>query len=251
MAYAVRRSVRQVALIGTAGFRMNRRSYCTIRRSLTAVAVMALCPFLVRAGSLYAGIEGGVSWQSPQDQDIGNIQFDRLEFKTGWAAGLVAGYSFENGLRSELELDYRDNNFSHDLYGAAGGQDRAESQFVNLWHDFRIGPGPLGIVHPYLGGGLGAVEFNSGTGAFPDGNGTSNFDGVNLDSHHAMEFGYQAGVGVGIELTPNLTLSLDYRHLWTQRGGNFLPLPFPVRYDDRYVANTTLLSVRYSYSGHI
>ncbi len=230
---------------------MNRRSYCTIRRSLTAVAVMALCPFLVRAGSLYAGIEGGVSWQSPQDQDIGNIQFDRLEFKTGWAAGLVAGYSFENGLRSELELDYRDNNFSHDLYGAAGGQDRAESQFVNLWHDFRIGPGPLGIVHPYLGGGLGAVEFNSGTGAFPDGNGTSNFDGVNLDSHHAMEFGYQAGVGVGIELTPNLTLSLDYRHLWTQRGGNFLPLPFPVRYDDRYVANTTLLSVRYSYSGHI
>jgi hypothetical protein len=38
---------------------MNRRSYCTITRSLTAAAVMALCPFLVRAGSPYAGIESG------------------------------------------------------------------------------------------------------------------------------------------------------------------------------------------------
>ena len=37
-----------------------------------SAAVLACCPLLARAGDgPYLGVEGGVNWQAPQDQNIG------------------------------------------------------------------------------------------------------------------------------------------------------------------------------------
>jgi outer membrane protein OmpA-like peptidoglycan-associated protein len=96
------------------------------------------------------------------------------------------------------------------------------------------------VVHPYLGGGAGVVQFNNDTDAFL---------GADTNTSYASEFGYQAGAGVGFTLAPRLTLSVDYRHLWTQKAG-FTINPFPAvvgpfRMDERYLADTAMISVRY------
>jgi OmpA-OmpF porin, OOP family len=192
-----------------------------------ATATLVGFPLLAQAGDgPYVGIEGGFNWQSPQDQDLDGTTIDRLHFNRGWEAGVLGGYSFDSGLRPELELSHRRNKVSD------GTHDKADAALGNLWYDFKMPTGLFSVVHPYLGGGLGAVRFADNGGEF-------------ADPRNISEFGYQAGAGVGFDLSPNLTLSLDYRHLWTQRGG-FEP-SLPVRVEDRYLAQTALLSVRYSF----
>jgi len=206
--------------------------------SLPALLV-ATAPLIARAGDgPYVGVEGGMNWESPQDFRQDGRVVDRLHFDQGWAAGLIGGYSFANGLRPELELDHRSNRLDHDLLGDDHGLDRAESAFANLWYDFKAPSGFFSVVHPYLGGGAGAVRsyyHNANLGGFP------------FPSEYATEFGYQAGAGFGYDVTSHLTLGLDYRHVWTNRGAFAPPLGVGPALEQRYLANTALISVRYSF----
>jgi len=217
-------------------------------RALSA-AVLAACPLLVRADDVpnkgpYAGIEGGVNWENPQDQDVSGAVLDRLHFKSGWEAGVVGGYSFDSGLRPELELSHRRNGFSSDLFGGPGQRNQADAAMANLWYDFKAPSGLFAVVHPYLGGGLGAVQFNNDTNAFLGADGNTRYD---------TKFGYQAGAGVGFDVAPHWTISVDYRHLWSSKGGfginPFPALNAPFSMDQRYSADTALLSVRYYFGG--
>jgi OOP family OmpA-OmpF porin len=184
----------------------------------------------------YIGVEGGLNWESPQDYRSDGQVIDRLHFNRGWDAGLLGGYSFDSGLRPELELAYRRNNLNHDEFGRAGGYDNADSALANLWYDFKTLEGPFSVVHPYLGGGAGAVRSH-----YHD----ATIAGDAIASDYATEFGYQAGAGIGFDLTPRLTLSVDYRHLWTNRGSFHDTLAAPLDVEQRYLASTALLSVRY------
>jgi OOP family OmpA-OmpF porin len=205
---------------------------------------LAACPLAALAGEgPYVGAEGGVNWESTQNLHQNSPVIDRLQFNTGWMAGLVGGYSFENGLRPELELNYRRNGFSHDLFGGGSGTDQAGGALANLWYDLKTPSGLFSTLHPYFGGGVGAVR---------SGYSSASLAGNGIIGDYATELGWQAGAGLGYDLTPNLTLALDYRHLWTNRGsfhndllGNALAPGFA--HSQRYLANTALLSVRYSF----
>jgi OmpA-OmpF porin, OOP family len=202
-------------------------------------SLLASAPFIVDAGDgPYIGVEGGLNWESPQDYRSDGRVIDQLHFNRGWDAGLVGGYSFDSGLRPELELAYRRNNLSHDEFGRGGGYDNADSALANLWYDFKAPTGPFSVAHPYLGGGAGAVRSH-----YHD----ATIAGAAIASDYATEFGYQAGAGVGFDVTPRLTLSVDYRHLWTNRGSfhDTFAAPFDVK--QRYLADTALLTVRYSF----
>lgn len=196
--------------------------------------------FAAHAGDAgtYIGLEGGINWESPQDYRRDGLVRDRLHFDRGWDAGFISGYSFDSGLRPELELAYRRNNLGHDVVGRGGGHDNADSALVNLWYDFKAPTGPFKVLHPYLGGGAGAVR-----SYYRD----PTFAGRAVPSDYATEFGYQAGAGVGIDVTPRLTLSLDYRHLWTNRGGFHGTPAAPGDLTQQYLAHTAMLSVRYSF----
>jgi outer membrane protein OmpA-like peptidoglycan-associated protein len=190
----------------------------------------------------YIGVEGGVNWEDAQNLRQDRVATDKINFQKGWAAGFTGGYSFANGLRPELELDHRSNTLDHDLFGTAYGLDRADSAFANLWYDIKAPSGLFSTVHPYFGGGAGGVRsyyHNPNLGSVP----------VNDD--YATEFGYQAGAGVGFDVTRNLTLSLDYRHVWTNRGSFAPQFAAPVQtaaqVEQRYVANTAMLGVRYTF----
>jgi len=188
----------------------------------------------------YLGVEGGGNWQDAQDWSQGGAVFDRLNFKSGWIAGLNGGYSFATGLRAELELDHRKNSLSHDAYAPAGGSSQANTAMVNLWYDLRRPSGMWSVVHPYIGGGLGAVRF-----AFHD----ATMAGLPVAGDQATEFAYQAGAGVGFDVSPHLTLALDYRRLWSNHAeyhddpANLVPIPGT--YERRYLAETAMLSLRY------
>jgi len=204
-----------------------------------SAALLACTALMAHAGEgPYIGVDGGLNWESPQDYRSDGSVVDRLHFKRGWEAGLVSGYSFASGLRPELELAYRRNNLGHDEFGQGGGYDNADSALANLWYDFKAPSGPFSVVHPYLGGGAGAVRshYHNATIA-----------GGEIASDYATEFGYQAGAGVGFDVTPRLTLSLDYRHLWTNRGSFRDTFVAPLDVKQRYLANTALLSVRYAF----
>ena len=75
-------------------------------RAAVAAAFLASAPLAAFAGDgPYIGLEGGANWEAPQN--VNGAVGDTLHYHTGWAAGLVGGYSFLNGFRPELELDYR------------------------------------------------------------------------------------------------------------------------------------------------
>ena len=217
----------------------------TLLPRLTAVVPALLfvsSPMIARADDgPYVGVEGGLNWESPQDLRQGPNVIDRIHFDTGWAAGIIGGYSFANGLRPELELDHRSNRLSHDTFGGSDhGLDRADSAFANLWYDIKVRNGFFSVFHPYLGGGVGAVR---------SGYHNANFGGIPVASDYATEFGYQAGGGLNYDVTRNLTLGLDYRHVWTNRGAFAPPFAAGPPIEQRYLANTAMLSVRYTFGG--
>ena len=219
----------------------------------TALMASAVTPLVAHAQSAaqtangpYVGIEGGLNWETPQNYRVDGTVIDRLHFDRSWAAGLIGGYSFADGLRPELELDRRRNALSHDHeFGADSGHDNGTSAMANLWYDFKASSGLLSVLHPYLGAGAGAMRSWYGAPALGP---------HALASDYASEFAYQIGGGFGFDLTRNLTLSLDYRHLWSLRGSfhdtSAFALPPDEGLHQRYAADTALLSVRYTF-GHV
>ena len=213
---------------------MNRFSRRTLQLGLASL--LAASPLIGQAGDGgYVGIEGGFNWESPQDIRHDTNVIDRVHFDKGWEAGVVGGYSFASGWRPELEFDHRRNALDHDFFGKSGGIDNADSAMANLWYDFKAPSGLFSVVHPYVGGGAGGVRSYYHT---------PHLDGMIVPSEYATEFGYQAGAGVGFDLNPHWTMSLDYRHLWTNRG--YFPSAIG-RIDQRYLAQTAMLGVRYSF----
>jgi OOP family OmpA-OmpF porin len=215
-----------------------------LRNLSLSVAILAGCPLLAQAGEgAYVGAEGGFNWERPQDQDVNSVVVDRLHYKYGWEAGLIGGYAFDNGFRPEAELAFRRNKLSHDLFANTDSHpDSAASQMANLWYDFKSADGLFSKLHPYIGGGLGLTEFKNNTGALL---------GVDVGGHYATTFSYQAGAGVGYDFGPNWTVSLDYRHLWTNFGAYQTALApnvnGPSQYQ-RYGADTAMVSVRYTFN---
>jgi OOP family OmpA-OmpF porin len=201
--------------------------------------LLASAPLSAQADDgAYVGAEGGFNWESSQDLRQDRTVLDKINFDKGWAAGLIGGYSFANGLRPELELDHRSNDLNHDFLGIDHGLDRADSAFANLWYDFKAPSGLFSRVHPYLGGGIGGVRsyyHNANLGGFP------------IADDYATELGYQAGAGLAVDITSHLSLGCDYRHVWTNRGAFAPPLSVGPPLEQRYLANTALISVRYAF----
>jgi OOP family OmpA-OmpF porin len=197
----------------------------------TAGVLFALSPLSASAtDGPYAGVEGGANWASPQGQQIGDTTVDHVLFNRGYAAGAVAGYSLPFGLRPELEFSYR-RDYPQDAFGT---HDNTYAVMANAWYDLKI-PGTLfEFVHPYIGAGIGGVRYDT--------------NGFITDRSQATALGYQAGAGVGFDIAKNLTLSVDYRRLWTQRSGFGQAFPIPAEYSDRYRSQTGMATLRYSFA---
>lgn len=185
----------------------------------------------------YVGVEGGLNLEHHQ-----TVFGNDVHFEHGFVGGLVTGYSFANGFRPELGLDYRRNGLNRVITGGLafndiGGHEDFYSAMGNIWYDIKRPSGVFSVVHPYLGGGIGWGRLSLRNPSVSGVGGPSSFDSA---------LTWQGGAGVGFDVTRNLTLSADYRHVQTRS----LTLNVGGDAEARYRADSAMLSMRYSFGRH-
>ncbi|WP_424811257.1 OmpA family protein [Roseococcus sp. YIM B11640] len=134
-------------------------------------------------------------------------------YEPGFAGVLSVGWGFGNGLRAEIEGNFRQNDFRKvggfagaGLNNRAGGIERSYGVMGNLLYDFRI-PGAPWVV-PYIGAGVGyawrdwtRMRANSPSGAM-------------VSSGVEGGLAYQAigGLAFPIAQVPGLAVTAEYRY---------------------------------------
>ena len=137
-----------------------------------------------------------------------------LRSRIGPAAVVALGYGLGNGLRLELEGDYRNNRFSQGrdfgFPAAAGGNEVKYGPMVNAVYDL-TGLIPFPYAAPYAGVGVGYqwAHFDS-VHAY----GSTGFPRFSSDDTRGA-LAYQAIIGADIpfQLVPGLATTIEYRFL--------------------------------------
>lgn len=212
----------------------------TLRKLLMASAAIITLTAVssAEAAQPYASIFGGASFL--QKPGLAGKSFTRTtttyvfhssqsvdtSFKTGFVLGGNAGIEWGSGLRTELELAYRQHNSGKRAHitthytigyqhGSSGGRTtplssrdsanvpanlrlRAWSLMANAWYDFDLGL----PVTPYVGGGLGMAMVKI----------SGDLDSARIYEKNDTVFAWQVGAGVSMPLTDTTKLFLDYRY---------------------------------------
>ncbi|HUN40644.1 MAG TPA: OmpA family protein [Acetobacteraceae bacterium] len=188
-----------------------------LRGALLAASLLAL-PIVASAQpvtGLY--VSGGAGVNLMQNENIQSFNVRGATFfpsgslgsRVGPAFVGAVGWGFGNGLRVELEMDYRANQFDSVNNGAAahvGGWEQKYGPMVNVAYDFN----GLGPIVPYIGVGVGyQVALEQNVHAYNAAGSTS------LYSRSDGSFAYQAIVGVAypIVAAPGLALTAEYRFM--------------------------------------
>jgi len=168
-----------------------------------------------------AGI--GANWLQDTDLQgsVNNAAGTKIEneFEVGYVGVLSLGWGFGNGLRAEIEGNYRSNEVSdtkiggQSIQGLASGTGTATSYGVmaNILYDFDLGSS-LGGIMPYIGGGVGYIwhDYQDVGASFSDGR-RAVYNG------DTGAFGYQAilGAALPIDSVPGLAITAEYRFMGT------------------------------------
>jgi OmpA-OmpF porin, OOP family len=212
------------------------------RTALAAATILAL-PLVAEAqpiDGLYIG--GGVGWNYLQSEQLKNISAQSGRFggvsvsnrNVNFGSGIVTlgsvGWGFGNGLRAELEGNFRDNASNQNGGGSSfaavrtisGGGETKTGAMVNAFYDFTDAFGP-GIT-PYVGVGVGWQYIRANniqiSGPLPAGPGAGAPFLFRLNNG-TNAFAYQAILGASYTLSsidPGLALTAEYRYMGT--GGN-------------------------------
>jgi OOP family OmpA-OmpF porin len=186
----------------------------------------------------FLSVSGGVNYLLNQDLSGFPGGFSEVQFDIGWAAVVAGGYRFENGLRPEIEVGYRQNDVDklkvrgRDLSGS--GRERTLDFMGNLIYDFDLG----GPIIPYVGFGIGGAQVDvDGLGAA----GTSFND-------RELAFAYQGIVGVSYKISEALEAFADYRYFSTAGLDLKDSIPTPASVDDEYRSHTIIIGLRWTFA---
>jgi outer membrane protein OmpA-like peptidoglycan-associated protein len=207
------------------------------RNALLAASFLAV-PAVAGAqpvSGLYIGAGAGANWVNPPSHvDLTGPGFGlspnttienagKVNFHPGWAVVASVGWGFGNGLRAEVEGNYRENGvdsirgFGLAPVGQTGGFQRTYGVMANVFYDFD--PGFLGIgpsyIQPYIGVGAGYAWTNWRN---VRGNSVPTGLALNVDDTGGA-FAFQGIAGVAAPLTwagvPGLSLTVEYRFMGT------------------------------------
>jgi len=123
------------------------------------------------------------------------------EYDIGPTFGLGLGYSFQNGFRTDLTLDYSQADIDSINGDSSDGEIEGIGLMVNGWYDFNRD----GTWHPYVGGGVGAVQVDLQDIDVGD---------VRVSDDDTV-FAFQAGAGVSVDVAERWALDLGYRYRGT------------------------------------
>ena len=202
----------------------------------------------------YVSLGAGVNFL--QDETLGTmvlagVPTSRFSGKTSFNPGFVGvaglGWGFGNGIRAEIEGNYRSNTVNHFPNAtASGGTEQKYGAMVNLLYDFDLG---LPIT-PYLGVGVGeqTVDWRNGQISAPN-------TFVRLQ-HPFLDVAYQGILGASYNLPiPGLALTAEYRFLAhpdhiVVYGQYFAPgqdKPAEAHFNDEY-NHSLLFGLRYAFN---
>jgi OOP family OmpA-OmpF porin len=189
---------------------------------LGATLLVSFAAKAAPVSGLYIGL--GVGGSFLQDQTVNRLDLAELptppelsaiggSFHTdvGPVASASVGYGFGNGLRLELQGDYRRNNVTSVVGDPASGHQEQYGAFVNALYDFDLTALGWSSLTPYLGVGAG-YEFSKFHGS--DSTGTlSGLTEHDDNSGQSGGFAVQAIVGLSYDIAavPGLALTAEYR----------------------------------------
>ena len=222
--------------------------------------VLALCgaaPMAAHAQAVsgpYVSLGAGVNML--QDQTLqttilpgtpGPLFNGNTSFNPGFVGVGALGWGFGNGLRAEIEGDYRFN--AVDRVGGAFRSSRSEQSYggmVNLLYDLNLG----WPVTPYVGVGVGeqTVTWQSGQASGPN---------VSVRLQHSdTNVAYQGILGAAYDLPiPGLALTAEYRFMahpdqvvvYGQYFAPNLDRTVEARFSDAY-DHSLLIGLRYAFN---
>lgn len=155
---------------------------------------------------LYVGAGAGANFMQQEQVRLSVTGQPPRYGSTGFETGVVAlgsvGWGFGNGLRLEVEGNYRHNDTgARTAFTDPGGSEQKYGGMVNALFDLDVGSP---YVYPYIGAGIGYahIERRGGAGRFTTG--TSSDNG----------FAYQAiaGLSFPIPWVVGLSLTAEYRY---------------------------------------
>jgi outer membrane protein OmpA-like peptidoglycan-associated protein len=198
----------------------------SLKKALLAATILSL-PLAAQAQpvtGLYIAAGAGVNWLQDSKAPVtgaagtavGNGAATTTSFEHGWVGVGSLGYGFGNGLRLEVEGNYRENDVSDFRFGGTNprfqqGRARSYGAMGNVLFDFAIPGVP---VMPYVGGGVGYVwhEYDGVNGVNYVAGGDRR---LTIDDTEG-KFAYQGIAGVAFNLgVPGLALTAEYRFLGT------------------------------------
>ena len=204
---------------------------------------------------LYMGFGAGANYMQPQGFRLsapGKIAREGdVRSEIGPVVVLSLGWGFGNGLRTEIEGNYRENHgYNHPSGfggpGTFGGDEQKAGLMMNVLYDF---VGLMPVVQPYVGLGLGwQTVMEHGLRSNIGGVGT-----MSAASNKRDSIAYQAilGVALPIESVPGLALTAEYRFM-----GLAIDRQYPARINgvsgrvtstDNY-NHSMLIGVRYAFN---
>ena len=142
----------------------------------------------------------------------------------GWAGVAAVGYGwrtdvlgFQNGIRLELEGNYRGNDISKlkefgQTLSRSGGTTRTYGAIGNVYGDFPIGSIAGVALTPYLGAGVGFanVQFERVHGTLASNSTNTRIDG---QSNATLAYNLMAGTSIGLDsLLPGLSATVEWRY---------------------------------------
>jgi OOP family OmpA-OmpF porin len=192
---------------------------------LAAAAVLAL-PVMAQAQPVSGPyIAGGIGANWLQDTTLNGSVNNALgtkvenDFEVGYIGVLSLGWGFGNGLRAEIEGNYRSNDVSDtkvggsSVQGVASGTGTAVSYGVmaNVLYDFNLGSSLGGIV-PYIGAGAGYIWHD-----YQDVGASTSAGEKLVYNGDTGAFGYQAILGAALPIAsvPGLAVTAEYRFMGT------------------------------------
>ena len=224
------------------------------RNALLAATILAL-PLAAKAQpitGLYIGGGAGVNIMHDENAQItstGGGAGAHLPTRVGPAVAVSLGYGLGNGLRAELEGDYRYNTFGGSAGRVAvGGQEQKFGVMANVLYDF---VGLVPYVQPYIGVG-GGYMWTQDRNLHASETGLSAAAGTQTIG----KFAYQGILGAAFPIVgvPGLSLTADYRFMGLVGDRNYSgtvttggrTVPASVKLNDDF-NHTILVGFRYNF----
>lgn len=210
--------------------------------SLLLFSEQAVAQDAHRAG-FYLGINGGLTFPTNSKGHIfdGHAQTS-LRFDRGLTAGFMAGYDFGRFFRAEFEFNYKKADmdtfsvtYSPKTYNyQQSGEVRLFSYMANAYLQYPL----TNHVVPYIGVGVGLAD-------------------VKMDKPCALHkchgttgdrmLAYQGIVGVGVNITENITISADYRYFTTRAARFETNVLFEPTMKTRLSSHNVMIGIRYKF----